>query len=379
MTEGQQARAAQRKGREGNRWVNQRPSGEEVGNWFKENVEIDSSGEGEGGLDHESYVGGVTLIPNKEKSEELVGWTSSNAPVLETFYDLVYTPYMRVETRVKYFHDLCDLHGWLAVIEPAEIDRSAAKGLPDGFFRHRVATGPDQGFNFLGCTMRVAAYERQGLEVVKLIVDKRTGEERLVRRGNVVLEGIATKTVPTVGRGRSNEPYADVNAVMKAETGAVGRALGMAGILVIPGTGIATAEDLQESNRLTGEDAPAAEPTLPTDVPAEAATPSAAPSEIEPAVAAESQAQDEELRARATAMIEEMKGLPDNEQTFNEFRSWARSRGFVPLASAVSPGLRGLVRRAEAMLEEAKLEIARQNAKPAPAPAAEPTDPLEAP
>jgi hypothetical protein len=35
--------------------------------------------------------------------------------------------------------------------------------------------------------------------------------------------------------------------MMKAETGAVGRALGMAGMLVIPGSGIATAEDMQEA------------------------------------------------------------------------------------------------------------------------------------
>lgn len=376
MAEGQM-RAEKRTGREGNRWINTRPTGEEVAKWFGDNVPI-YTGEGEAeGLKHDDYVGGVTLIPNKEKTEELVGWDTTNAPVLQTFYDLAYTPYMRVETRIKYFHDLCDLRGWLAVIEPVEIDRSAAKGLPPGFFRHRVAIGPETGANFLGSTMRVIAYDRDGLEEVKLIIDKRTGEEKIVRRGTVMIEGVATKTVPTVLSGRNNDTYADVNALMKVETGAVGRALGMAGILVIPGTGIATAEDLQESNRLTSDE-PAAEPALPSNIPAETATPTAPVGEVEPVAAAESQANDDALRDRAAELINEMKAA--DPATFEEFKTWAGSRGFIPLSAVVSPGLRGLHRRAEKMLEDARQAKVDREAVPAPAapkPAAEPTDPLE--
>jgi hypothetical protein len=359
MAEQAAARPTKRQGKEGNRWVNARPSGDEIATWFKGSVPIAD------GLDAEDYVAGITLIPNREKSEELVGWNSLNSPVLQDFYDLVLTPYMRVETRVKYFHDLCAKEGWVGFIEPVELAVEAStKGLPPGYFRHRVGTGPETGVNFLGCSMRVIAYERDTLEYVKLTVDKRTGEERIVRTGTVRLEESATKTVPTL----NSRDKVDINAVMKVETGATGRALGLAGVLVIPGTGIATAEDLQESNQQIdaadrGADFESA--TLPD----EQISP---PEEIETAVAAETVANDAALRERATVLITEMKALPGDEgKTFEEFKAWAQHRGFVPLSDVVSPALRGLVRRAEAMLEEAK------KAPPAPALPAEPTDPLE--
>lgn len=366
MAEQTMARATKRQGKEGNRWVNARPTSEEVGEWFEANVKVDEK------LDHKEYVGGVTLIPNTEKTAEVVAWNQRNAPVTEDFFDLVLTPYIRVETRVKYFQDLCQEKGWLGLIEPVEFDPNdpVAKGLPPGFFRHRVGTGPEAGVNFLGCTMRVTVLDRDSVEMVKLIVDKRTGEERIQRTGTVVLSSIATKTVPTL----NSKGDADTNALMKVETGAVGRSLGLAGMLVIPGTGIATAEDLQESNQITAAAAQGADfesAALPDGpVPAE---------EIEPAVALDSQANDEQLRAHAATLLGEMKELPDKQATFQEFKRWADSRGFKRLSEVTSPALRGLARRAETMLAEGKTAAEAPPEPPAPATPTEPTDPLEAP
>ncbi len=370
MAETAVARPTQRKGKEGNRWVNERPSGDDVGAWFKDNVEIEE------GMSHDDYVGGVVLIPNKEKTEELVGWNSVNAPVFADFYDLVLTPYIRVETRVKYFQDLCMKKEWLGVIEPVEFDEKdpAAKGLPPGFFRYRVLTGPDTQAIFLGCSMRCTVFDRDSVERVKLIVDKRTGEERLVYKGKTQITTVATKGVPTL----NSKSEADPNALMKAETGAVGRVLGMAGMLVIPGTGIATAEDMQEARQLqAAEDRGAsfADAALPAD----AVEAPVAGEEIEPAVAAESASNDAQLRDQAAKLIAEMKDLPDELATFRAFKEWTDSRNFARLSEVTSPALRGLVRRAEVMLEEGKAKLAKP-AEPAPKPApAAPSDPLEAP
>src|SRR5215218_10140963 len=93
-----------RRGREGNRWINERPSAQEVAEWFA-TVPLHE------GMKHEPYVGGVTLIPAKEKSDEIVGYDDDGfAIVRENVQKLTWTPYMKVDTRIRYFWDLMDRH-----------------------------------------------------------------------------------------------------------------------------------------------------------------------------------------------------------------------------------------------------------------------------
>jgi hypothetical protein len=364
MAETATPRPTKRQGKEGNRWVNERPSGDDLGEWFKENVEVAE------GMKHEDYVGGVVLIPNKEKTEELVGWNSLNAPVFADFYDLVLTPYIRVETRVKYFQDLCAHEEWLGVIEPVEFDddERAAKGLPPGFFRYQVYTGPETAVVYLGCSMRVTVFARDSVKLVKLVVDKRTGEERLVYEGKTQITAVASKGVPLLNS--KGDP--DANALMKAETGAVGRVLGMAGMLVIPGTGIATAEDMQEARQIQAAEERGAA-FAGAELPPDEGAPPGGGDDIEPAVVAETASNDAQLRGQAAELIAAMKALPDEMATFRAFKEWTDSRGFTRLSEVTSPALRGLVRRAEVMLEEGRLK-----ATPPDPEAAAPSDPLEA-
>jgi hypothetical protein len=349
MSNEQVSRQIKREGQEGNRWVNQQPSGTEISDWFSSAVPIAD------GLDAKDYVAGVTLIPNEEKAKTVVGWDSGNNPIIRKVTDLVLTPYMRVETRVKYFHDLMLIAGSHGFIEPV----AAKKGddrLPAGFFRMAVATGASSEVRFIGCTMRVVVYAKESLEYVEVLADKRSGEKKIARKGKIVLEAQGTKIVPALSYDK-----ADNNSIMKAETGAVGRALGMAGVLVIPGTGIATAEDMQELN---------AQPADVASASAGAVLPDGEPNE-ELIVGAPTDNSDEKLRDEATALIKGMESFPE---TLAEFKSWAHERGFARLSEVTSPALRGLVKRAESMLQEAERTAAAPKE-----PAKEPDPPEDPP
>jgi len=343
-------RALKRLGREGNRWVNEQPSGGEISEWFAENVPIAE------GLSDKDYVAGVTLIPNEEKAKTVIGWDGNN-PIIEKVTDLVFTPYMRVETRVKYFHDLMAKKELQGFIEPVPL-REPTKGMPPGFFR--LVVGIENGeVRYFGCAMRVVVYEKGSLELVKMIVDKRNGEERMVRKGKVLVDAVGTKMVPTLSWGK-----ADDNAIMKAETGAVGRALGMAGMLVIPGTGIATAEDMQELGSVPEPMMGSVAAELPAELPPEAAEGLVSASSLAPPDP------DAKLREEATAIIAAMGKFPE---TLAEFKAWAHDRGFQRLSEVTSPALRGLVKRANDMLTTA------EQAAPAKKPPAKPKAPHEAP
>lgn len=325
-------RAQKRQGKEGNRWVNTQPSGDDIAAWFKANVQIEE------GLDGDHYVGGVTLIPSTEKSKEIVGWDAGNSPIIKPVYDLVFTPYMRVETRVKYFHDLMAEREWLGVIEPIALEQQDPR-LPRGFFFAATRTGEGREVRYIGCSMKVTVYERASVEFQRVTIDKRTGEEDLRRTGKVIIDGApATKMVPVLGYGAE----ADNFAIMKAETGAVGRALGMAGMLVIPGTGIATAEDMVEAGRMDESAAAGGSPEaaeLPDD---DSPVAGLGATELD---------DDDKLREQATRLIDELKEFPESH---TEFMRWAKERGHVRLSEVTSPALRGLVRKAENTLEDAR-------------------------
>lgn len=332
MTEGESTR---RLGKEGNRWVNTVPSADELATWFAANVKIDEK------LDAGDYVGGVVLIPAEEKHKAVVGW-NDKGPNIGEVIDLVYTPYIRVETRLKYFHDLCAEKGWLGFIDPAPIEKPDMV-LPPGFFRYAVKTGADREARYIACSKRIVIFKEEGFKIELAFADKRTGEQRAVRTGTLIREAPdGTKAVPTL-KGYRDNLYADDNAVMKAETGAIGRALGMAGMLVIPGSGIATAEDVQESRVQEGEQTDGPElPSRAVPLPAEEAVVDT----------------DESMRNEIAKVLGELEeSFPD---AHAQFIAWAREKGFGRLSETVSPPLRGMHRKVTATRDEAVAEARKK-------------------
>jgi hypothetical protein len=245
-----------RRGREGSRWYNQRPTAREFADWFQ-TVPIDD------GLKHQDYVSGVVLIPSKEKGKEVREFNqTTGAPIIADVENLVYSPHPNVTTRIRYFKDYLALHPeWVGVYE---VDRAKQDvGLPDGFFRYSAA-GPDgKPVNFVGYSVRARVLLRDTVRHVDVREGTIGGVMVQTRRveGTPVLEGTpGSKIAPVAGRWGVDE-----NALMKAQSGAVGRALGNLGMLVIPGAGIATSEDMHEA--LSGENVGVPTPELPPATP----------------------------------------------------------------------------------------------------------------
>jgi hypothetical protein len=332
----------QRKGREGARWINERPSPEEFGEWARKNIKIDEK------LDMEDYVGGIVLIPAVDKKSKYVAkFTSDGNPVIGERPEMVYIPYPKVETRLQYFWDLLGAHEeWEGVIEPIVTERPElnliaeeeegedAEGkimrrnilkpatiaaivhqLPAGFF---VLPVPQDGgyAYFLCCSYRVAIYARNHPE------------------GRPVREGRGTKQVALLTRGWNDSVRVDDNAIMKAETGAIGRALGAAGIFNIPGSGVATAEDMLEAAAAGTPASDGAGPEAPSEAP----------------VAAE--ADDETLQACRAIMNDLREHHPT---TFSEFGEWCQKRRprITKLSELDPAALRGVRNKLERLHTEA--------------------------
>lgn len=251
---------------EGSRWINRRPTGEEVAEWFAANVKIHE------GLDPADYVGGIVLIGGTEKMKVAKQAQGGSLQIVEE-ERLAYTPYAKVETRVKYFWDLMALKSdeWVGVIEPVQMAQLEEPGLvnrnlPPGFYRVPVRKPDDSFVHYVGCSMRVVIYKAGTVEwkprgvwpsgsgvwsgggsppdpTERELQVARHLREEVLRGIPVAIYPPATKMVSTLTQFGKDDPF----SLMKAETGAVGRALGMAGMLVIPGSGIATAEDMHEA------------------------------------------------------------------------------------------------------------------------------------
>lgn len=320
---------AVRKGQEGGRWVNERPSGEDVAKWFEANVDVAD------GLDISHYVSGLTLISSVEKVKETIGFRENGSPVLQEMEHSVFVPYVKVETRVKYFHDLMaqNRDEWVGFIEPVPPEEPNPK-LPPGFFR-MVVSAKEGDVPYICSSMKVTVYKRGTVKEERVLLDSRSGLYEVRRTGEVLIDGApAVKAVPLLTRYRSSDP----NAVMKAETGAVGRALGFAGMLVAPGSGVATAEDMEEAQRMEG-----APPAGGTPGPAE--LPGA------PGLAVQS-ASPEELRPRAVGLIGELEAdFPDRHKAFLE---WCSERKFAKVSELNEAALKGIIRKVENELDEGR-------------------------
>lgn len=325
-----QSAVAIRKGQEGGRWVNERPSGEDVAKWFEGNVDIAD------GLDIQSYVSGLTLISSTEKVKETIGFRDNGTPILQEMEHSVFVPYVKVETRVKYFHDLMAKmrEEWVGYIEPVIPDEPNPQ-LPPGFFKLTVAQRDKQQVTYICCSMKVTVYKRGTVKAEKFPVDTRKGIWEIRRTGEVIIDGApAVKAVPLL-MGKAG--YSDSNAVMKAETGAIGRALGFAGMLVAPGSGVATAEDMEEAQRMEGP--PAGE------------NPGAAELPGAPGAAIRS-APPEELRPRAVSLIGELEQeFPDRHKAF---LAWCSERKFAKVSELNEAALKGIIRKVEKELDEGR-------------------------
>jgi hypothetical protein len=360
------------RGREGARWINERPTAEEFGEWFGKNVKLDPA------LEPEDYVGGIVLIPAVEKARIVSGYNQqSGGAIIDEREQLVFVPYGKVETRIAYYWDLLAAHpDWVGEItyvqttrpsvEPIAtkeqvlhgeqmIDRETSRvpavaqiveQLPDGFFLMSVPVGTSFT-HFLCCTIEITIKDDTG---------------KLLRKGR------GTKMVALTRSGRSaDRVWADENSIMKAETGALGRALGVAGVFVIPGSGVATAEDMLELNQAPAaaqEQAPATEAATPPPVEREA-------SQVTTSVEV---AQDE--RTKLVTHARELLQVATEEypDVIEKFREWGAQRKprVRDLNALGDPELKGAIKRLEKLVDEAK-QSAQQAPEPEATPDAEPS------
>jgi hypothetical protein len=288
---------------EGSRWRYARPSADELAKWFASQP-LDE------GMVHADYIGGVVLIPANEKVKR----AKEDGQGTEEVWEQTYTPYTRVDTRISYFNKLARLDNLVSVVEPVDVPRSESpafdnRHMEKGYWWLVMGSGLTAE-RFLCCTMRVALFDK----TTHFASDKelrRRGERR-----TPILEGRATKAV-------YGSP--DVDAPARAQTGAIGRALGVAGILVV-GSGIATAEDMQElGQKATGPSLP--EPEGETS---------------------------EALNERLLGLQGELKGHPAQLQAFTAWwQERATAAGWKGLDDAPIEVRRGMATKMQTLLQEA--------------------------
>lgn len=333
---------------DGSRWLHGPPTAEQVKAWF-------GTQPLHPGMDHEDYVSGIIVLPQTEEitvSKEKQNGDTYTAKVERA----VYVPYVNVSTRVRYFQDYVrhlnaeregtDLPPVIGLLRPVPQARIKSltntyynENLPEGASVHAIKNGNGSVKRFLMATWEAVITERQSYR------DRVNGGEP-----EIILIGQGTKQVPTNYRGES--AWADEACIMKAETGAIGRALGVAGILVI-GTGVATAEDVQEAIAGGGNvpDAPAA-PEAPLS-PEQAAPQALGGSGAEAAPEADPAKEDERLRDMALTLQQEMEA--DHPKAWEAFKVWwNEDRKFGPLSGLSGPALRGAVTKLQRDLDAAK-------------------------
>lgn len=355
-------------GREGARWINKRPDPEEFAEWFEQNVPLDD------GMKHKDYVGGMTLIPGTEKVKHVKGMDSQGLPVIGEKEQLSFVPYPKVEARLSYFwrlmeHRSKDWHGLIKPVLPAEaiVDETAIgkinQTLRPGFWILPVPVG--EAYTYFICyTCAVRVYQKP----IQFGFQEITDAEGVTTRKRIILdepirEGEATKQVALVKRWGSNPPYADDTALMRAETGAKGRALGMAGILIVPGSSIATAEDMLEG---FGGLVPA---TAEAQTQAEdAGSGEKLPVITTPQTGAEKAEQTrEEIINEARALLQELHD--QHSDTYTEFLAWSRAKNppVRNIADLDGPALRGCLKKLQTFVKDAREKAATVAAQDASA------------
>jgi hypothetical protein len=294
--------------REGSRWRYARPTPQEVSEWFKTQP-LDE------GMRHEEYESGVVIIPASEKVKK----QRSDGRGTEDVYEMTFTPYMRVDMRVLYFRRLAERRRLKPVIEPVpavRIDDTKSAyfngNLGEGLWWHVVRGSDGAAVRYLAATWRVALYE----------------PHKLANDEGAEIEGVATKQVAG---------GADINGIMKAETGAIGRALAAAGILVL-GTGLASAEDMQD---------------LASAGPAGGVEP--LDTGRSPAVATDPEEERKQLIGRPAELEATMRARAP--ESWTSFAAWwderKRAEGWANITSVPTDALRGIIVKMERELDAA--------------------------
>src|SRR4051794_29510460 len=96
---------------EGGRWIWNMPSGEAVADWFRQqrlHPELKD--------EHDRYISGVVLIGATEKIK--VTQQRGDQAFIKEIERPVFVPYVKVDTRIAYFWDLCRELDAIGVIEP---------------------------------------------------------------------------------------------------------------------------------------------------------------------------------------------------------------------------------------------------------------------
>jgi hypothetical protein len=318
----------QRHGQEGNRWVNYRPTGEEVAAWFASNVRLHED------MSHDDWVSGITLIQATEKVTEIAGFADDNRPIIvPDVQHLYFIPYPKVETRINYFWRLMETEQgtdekWHGFIMPVAAPNPG--GMSVGYNAVKAAL-PDGSVASLVCyTAKVRVIRG---DVTWEEIEEADGVKRKQPFGDMVYDGSpGTKSVPILNRwGKVDE-----NAMARAQTGANGRALGMVSMLVIPGTGVATAEDMQEF-QAQGQGSPGAPPAKPDE------------SSGSGRFAEDS---DDALRQRAASIIRALEA--EHPEALATFQAWARERRHKRLEDIGGAALKGVVKKLEKVQDEAR-------------------------
>ena len=175
-------------------WKNQ-PTQEEVAKWF-------SGFKLHEGLEHSQYVGGIVAIEARQRGKSL-GWQ----------------PFVTAATRIKYFWDYCD-----SIKAIGSIHSPRCLELDFRYATASTAVG-------LVAEASVSIWESTEIDAdqSRRPLRSATGRKRVSQ-----------------GYRYNNEMNPDFDAMMKAETGALARAMGQIGMLALPGSGVATAEDMTE-------------------------------------------------------------------------------------------------------------------------------------
>jgi hypothetical protein len=317
------------------------------------------------GMTHGPYLGGIVVIAQEEKVK-VTKKNAQDATIVLEEERAVFTPYVKVDTRVRYFRDYVELlnapeqgehNQYVGIIQPVPQERISDPQspyfnahLPEGFTFFAVRQGNDSVRRFVVATFECAIYERQSY------MERRNGQPPIA-----ILQGRGSKQVAVNYKGQN--AWADDAAIMKAETGAIGRALGVAGVLVV-GTGVATAEDVQEAvSTAVGapgggtSDAPALPPVvdregqriagdgIEADTAAEAPQEAPGQPEAEPT--------DEELRATATALRSELEQA--SPEAWAAYVHWyTEERQFPALDQLTGSALKGAVIKLQRSLDEVR-------------------------
>lgn len=350
--------------RAGSRWLHAAPSEQDVREWF-ETQRLHP------GMTHDPYVSGLVLIGAKEKVNVTRRKAADGTTYVQEVEQAVFVPYVKVDTRISYFRDYVRLLNakdgapqefgeFYGVIRPVPQIRVMEEqsayyngNLPEGFALYPLRVSDSKVSRYLVATFEAAIFRRRD--------DGKP--DQLVARGQ------GSKQVATIRN------YPDDNAMMKAETGAVGRALGVLGMLVV-GTGVATAEDVQEATsapNLPPAATSAQPPSLQTsDVTTEEMIAAVAPPPGEAADAIDPEQMgpaleplpdaDADLRKLALSFRHEMEGNFPN--AWREYTAWWAARGFPQLEELAGPALRGAVIKLQRELDACNRSKSDTLAKP---------------